>query len=277
MARARRSSSGSTLPRGAFATFNVDVMYNLPQQDETSIEHDLDVLLGLRANQVSFYPLMTAHSAEARIRSSMGEPGPSRVREYYERYLARLRPTFEPQSCWCFSRSKAAIDEYVVDADHYVGVGSGAFSYLDGTLYATTFSLDHYVDRVGRGLTGVTGRRAFPVSDQIKNAFLTGLFGLELRRDRVAARWGDRFGSELWWALDAMKALGALTEDDDAWRLTDRGMYYWVLMMSEFYETVNRFREAMRSRIRSELDEPELRHGGPLSPVVGGTAWRPRA
>ena len=261
---------------GAFPTLNVDLMYNLPHQDEASIEHDLDVLLGLAANQVSFYPLMTARTAEAKIRATMGAAGPGRVREYYGRYLARLRPAFEPQSCWCFSRSKAAIDEYVVDADNYVGVGSGAFSYLDGTLYATTFSLNNYVDRLERGLTGVTGRRVFSVADQVRNTFLNRLFGLELSKAWVAERWGGRFEAELWYALGAMKMVGALTEDDDAWRLTDRGMYYWVLMMSEFFESVNRFRETMRSRIRAELDEPELRHGDPLSTMVGGTAWAPR-
>lgn len=257
----------------SFQTLNVDLMYNLPQQDDASIERDLDVLLGLRANQVSFYPLMTAHSAAAKIRNTMGAAGPNRVRAYYERYLARLRPAFQPQSAWCFSRTAAAIDEYVVDADDYVGVGSGAFSYVDGTLYATTFALNHYVDRVGRGHAGITGRRVFSVEDQLKNAFLTGLFGLELPKARVAARWGGRFEAQLWWALDAMKAVGALTEDDTAWRLTDRGMYYWVLMMSEFYENVNRFREAMRARIAAELEEPELRHDAPLVPALGGTSW----
>ncbi len=264
---------------GTFATLNVDLMYNLPHQDQASLEHDIDVVLGLKANQVSFYPLMTAHSAAAKIRATMGAPGPSRVHEFYERYLARLRPAFQPQSAWCFSRTAAAIDEYVVDADDYVGIGSGAFSYLDGTLYATTFSLNHYADRVSRGLPGITGKRSFTLDDRLKNAFLTGLFGLELRKARVQARWGDEFEEHLRLALEAMRAIGALTEDSTAWRLTDRGMYLWVLMMSEFYESVNRFRETMRAGIRAELDaveEPDLRHGAPLSPVVGG-AGSPRA
>ncbi len=252
----------------SFPTLNVDLMYNLPSQSVASLEHDLDVVLGLRANQISFYPLMTAHSAAAKIRSTMGASGPSLVREFYGRYLARLRPAFQPQSCWCFSRTAAAIDEYVVDADDYVGIGSGAFSYLDGTLYATTFSLNHYVERVGRGLPGITGRRAFSLDHRLKNAFLTGLFGLELRKARVRGRWGDEFEERLRWALDAMRAVGAVTEDREAWRLTDRGMYLWVLMMSEFYESVNRFREAMRAAIRAELEEPDLRHGASLRPRI---------
>ena len=244
---------------GSFPTLNVDLMYNLPNQDPASLERDLDVVLGLRANQVSFYPLMTAHSAAAKIRTTMGAQGPNRVHEFYGRFLTRLRPAFQPQSCWCFSRTVGAIDEYVVDADDYVGIGSGAFSYVDGTLYATTFSLNHYVDRVSHGYTGITGRRTYSLDDRLKNAFLTGLFGLELRRTRVRARWGDDFEERLRWALDAMRVVGAITEDAEAWRLTDRGMYLWVLLMSEFYESVNRFRETMRSGIRAELEEPDLR------------------
>jgi coproporphyrinogen III oxidase-like Fe-S oxidoreductase len=260
---------------GSFATLNVDLMYNLPNQDLASLEHDLDVVLGLASNQVSFYPLMTAHASAGKIRSTMGAAGPSRVHEFYGRFLARLRPDYGPQSCWCFSRSASAIDEYVVDADDYVGIGSGAFSYLDGTLYATTFSLNHYTERVGRGLTGITGKRAFSIEDRVKNAFLTGLFGLELPKARVRARWGSEFEHQLRWALDAMRAIGALTDDGEAWRLTDRGMYLWVLMMSEFYESVNRFREAMRAGIRDELEalnEPEIRHAAPLTPALGSTA-----
>jgi hypothetical protein len=34
--------------------------------------------------------------------------------------------------------------------------------------------------------------------------------------------------------------------------LTERGMYYWVVMMREFFTGVNLFREQMRLNIRRE-------------------------
>jgi menaquinone C8-methyltransferase len=39
------------------------------------------------------------------------------------------------------------IDEYIVDYEDYVGIGSGAFSFLDGALYVNTFSLGEYNER----------------------------------------------------------------------------------------------------------------------------------
>ena len=49
------------------------------------------------------------------------------------------------------------IDEYIVDYEEYVGIGSGAFSYLDGALYVNTFSLREYGERLGAGRMGVAG------------------------------------------------------------------------------------------------------------------------
>ncbi len=252
-----------------FHTLNVDMMYNFPHQQAASLEHDLDVLLALRANQVSFYPLMSAPSTEAKLLATVGTPTPRNLRADYQRYLDRLRPTFTPQSGWCFARSAGAIDEYIIDSDHYVGVGSGAFSYVNGTLYSTTFSLEGYADRVERGLTGITARRPLTPSEQMKNVFLTRLFSLELEKAWVRQRYGERFERELGFALWAMKRLGALEEDERSWRLTDVGMYYWVRMMSQFYESVNAFRDAMRRQIGAELlEEPAPLADGPRAEAL---------
>ncbi len=45
------------------------------------------------------------------------------------------------------------IDEYIVDYEDYVGIGSGAFSFLDGALYVNTFSLQDYGERIAEGKT----------------------------------------------------------------------------------------------------------------------------
>jgi coproporphyrinogen III oxidase-like Fe-S oxidoreductase len=241
-----------------FATLNVDLIFNLPHQTEASLERDLDIVLGLKANQVSLYPLMSAKSTSKKMTQSMGEADPARVKPLYDLILRKLRPSFAPQSGWCFSRNAGAIDEYIIEAEDYVGLGSGAFSYVDGTLYATTFSLQSYMDRIERGLTGITGHRPLSEAEQMKQTFLMRLFGLELKKAWARERYGTRFEHQLWPIISAFELIGALDETDDAWRLTDRGMYDWVLMMSAFYENVNAFREQMRAHIKSELERTAM-------------------
>jgi coproporphyrinogen III oxidase-like Fe-S oxidoreductase len=240
-----------------FATLNVDMIYNLPHQSEAMLEHDLDEVLAGPANQVSFYPLMTSKSVERKMGKAMGLPDRRRLHRLYGRVLARLRPAFTPSSAWCFNRGGHGIDEYVVASPDYVGIGSGAFGNLCGNVYASTFSLRSYVERVERGETGVTGERVLGLRERMRYDLLMRLFGLRLDRDWVRRRYGARFERALWPELTGLRLLGAVAEDERGWRLTDRGMFLWVLMMSAFFESVNEFRAQMRAQIPAELDEDE--------------------
>lgn len=240
-----------------FRTLNVDMIYNLPHQTDAMLEADLDAVLAGPANQVSFYPLMSSKSVERKMGKAMGLPDRGRLAAHYARVLARLRPEFTASSAWCFNRGGVGIDEYVVQSSDYVGVGSGAFGNVDGVAYATTFSLRSYVERIQRGGTGVTGRRVLGERERLRYDLLMRLFALRLDRDWMRARYGANVERKLALELLALRALGAIEDDDRGWRLTDRGMLVWVMMMSSFYESVNEFRAQMRAQIPAELEEDE--------------------
>ena len=262
---------------GRFKTLNVDMIWNLPQQTAAMLEADLDTLLQSPANQASMYPLMTSPAQARRMAKTLGKRHKARMGDYYDRILTRLGASFVPTSAWCFTRGSRGIDEYIVEAANYVGLGSGAFSYVDGVLYASTFSLQAYVERIDRGLTGVTGQRRMGVRERMRYDLLVRLFGLRMERDWVRARYGDRFERTLRPELFGLKAVGAIAEDDRGWSLTPRGMFLWVRMMSAFFESVDEFREQMRSRICDELGEAgAAEYRVPLA-EVGRGAGAPQA
>jgi coproporphyrinogen III oxidase-like Fe-S oxidoreductase len=78
------------------------------------------------------------------------------------------------------------------------------------------------------------------------------LFGLGLDRAAARERYGARFLRSVWPEIAALKALGAVTSHARGWQLTDRGMYFLMLMMSEFFEAVNGYRDAMRAHVHAE-------------------------
>ena len=253
-----------------FATLNLDLIFNLPHQDLASLECDLDIVRGLKANQVSLQPLMTSKSTALKMARTMGKPAPGRLRSYYETILARLRPSFSPQSGWCFSRGAGTLDQYIVEAEDSVGLGSGAFSYVEGTMSTTTFSIHSYIDRIGRGFTGTTGICPLTAAEQMKQSFLMRMFGLKLDKAWTRERHGARFERELWPTLTAFKLIGAIEEHDASYQLTDRGMYYWVLMMSAFFESMDAFREQMRGRIDADLEDRRDPPTAPRAQARGG-------
>ena len=253
--------------RGIFPTLNVDMIFNLPGQTMAMLDTDIRSLLALEVDQVSFYPLMTAPSARHAMQKSMGLSDARLRHPMYERILDGLLPAYRPSSAWCFSRSEGMFDEYIIDQDDYVGVGSGAFSYVGGTMYSTTFSLNHYCQRIEDGLSGITQHRRLGARERMRYDYLVKLFGGELRHDEMRARHGSRFAWRMAPELAAMRLLGATRHDADAIRLTRRGMYCWVLMMAEFFNAVNGVREQMREHVRAELDAWNAvtwAHAGPV-------------
>jgi coproporphyrinogen III oxidase-like Fe-S oxidoreductase len=198
---------------------------------------------------------MNSPGIARRMAVSTGLPDPRRLRLFYQTILARLMPEFTPSSAWCFTRRGEASDEYIVEADYYVGVGSGAFSYLDGTLYATTFCLDTYEKRIAQGLTGIVVQSRLSLGDQMRYSLLAKMFGLRLDREWVLRRYGPRFFRRLWGELRTLEWLGAARRGERGWLLTERGMYWLMLMMCAFFESVAEYREAMRAHIPAELSE----------------------
>jgi hypothetical protein len=199
--------------------------------------------------------------------ATTGLPDHRPLRELYEAILRRLLPELSAASAWCFSRPGKATDEYIADADFYVGAGSGAFSYLNGTLYGTTFSIDAYEKRIAEGLTGVTVENRLSRGDQMRYALLVKMFGLRLDREWAVRRFGSSFFRRVWGELRTLELLGAARRDERGWQLTERGMYWLLLMMCAFFESVAEYREAMRAHISEELSSPAL--DGQLLPGQG--------
>ncbi len=241
---------------GMFPTLNVDLIFNQPHQTMASLERDLEIFQSLGANQVSCYPLMTSPTVTRRMESAMGMPDQRRLRSFFNTILKKLRPEFTPSSAWCFTRKGHGSDEYIVASENYVGVGSGAFSYLDGTLYATSFSLSAYEKRIALGLTGIVTRHQLSKGDSMRYTLLVKMFGLGLDRDSVIKKYGRSFFWRLWGELRTLEVLGAANRTKEGWKLTDDGMYWLMLMMSEFFESVNGYRDMMRGHIKQELSLP---------------------
>jgi len=124
---------------------------------------DLDTVAGLELDQVTFYPLMAA----SRVRSNLAKLGridPRQEKRLYMKIWDVLGERYEPSSAWCFSRRDSSperrmIDEYIVEHSEYAGLGSGSFGYAGATIYANTFDITGYIDRLDRGTLPIAAAR----------------------------------------------------------------------------------------------------------------------
>ncbi|MEW6381603.1 MAG: coproporphyrinogen III oxidase family protein [bacterium] len=239
------------LAKGNFDTLNVDMIFNFPNQTMSMLEKDLDILLDLQVDQITFYPLMVSASTQKALSEKLGRVDYRKERAFYFKILEKLTGQFQPASAWCFSRTGGMIDEYIVDYDEYVGAGSGAFGYLNGCIYANTFDPGEYIRELRQGRLPLGFKKAFPIKEQMRYDFLMKLFGRCLDIEGLKAKFRGSFSRYLWLEILFFKLAGGIRFDAGQILLTPKGQYYWVIMMREFFIGVNNFRDCCRSRILS--------------------------
>ena len=232
--------------RGIFDTLNVDLIFNMPLQDDASLRADLDIIDSLLPDQVTFYPLMTAPSVEAALRSTLGAVDFRKEKRFYFTLLESMRKNYTGSTAWCFSRKKSMIDEYIIAYDKYIGAGSGSFGYFNDCIYITSFSLEEYIAKINKGELPITRVKKFTPRENRYYFFLMKLFGLELDKRAFEQKFGRPYTRELFFETLLLRLARAISETDSTIQLTDRGRYYWVMAMREFFIAVDTMRDACR-------------------------------
>jgi coproporphyrinogen III oxidase-like Fe-S oxidoreductase len=240
---------------GRFHSLNVDMIFNFPSQTAEKLATDIELVKRTGANQATFYPLMASPAVRESLKRTVGKVDYAREYHYYRQISQQMSDTFEPASAWTFSRTGGGmIDEYIVDYEDYVGLGSGAFSFLDGALYVNTFSLKAYGERITEGKTPALQSRVFTTLDRMRYRFLMSLFGMRLDKRRFKADFGVRIEQGLGVEIAFMRSAGAFAIDNsDELVLSPTGSYLLVAMMREFFVGVNN----LRDQAREALSTPE--------------------
>ena len=231
---------------GRFDTLNADMIFNFPSQTMTMLEKDIETLISIGIDQVTYYPLMVSDSTREVMGEKFGVLDYTKEEEFYRRIEGRLTPEYRHSSAWCFSKNAVMIDEYIVDYDEYAGIGSGSIGYLNGTCYANTFNIGEYISRVGAGEIPVMASRSFGAEDRLRYDFLMKLFGMNMDIKASREKYGRIFYRALWFNILAFALAGALKCRQAQLHLTKRGCYLWVIMMREFFIAVNNFRDFCR-------------------------------
>lgn len=255
---------------GTFPSFNVDMIFNFPSQTEEILYRDIELLKATGANQTTFYPLMASPLRRKELAQMVGAIDYKREAHYYRLITDALAPEYQPGSAWTFSRdADAMIDEYIVDFPEYVGVGSGALSFLDGTIYGNTFSLGEYSESIAQGRMAISKKgRKYGRKAQMRYRFVTDMFGLRLDKRRFRTDFGLPVELGLPLEIGFLAAAGAIaTNTAEEITLTPKGRYLLLVMMRETLAASNDARDKARAEL--PLAERILLLEGDTSALVG--------
>ncbi|MCX8021548.1 MAG: coproporphyrinogen III oxidase family protein [Syntrophorhabdaceae bacterium] len=232
--------------QGIFDTLNADMIFNFPTQTLKMLENDLHILLSLQIDQITYYPLMVSTYTQEMMRKKLGVVNYERGNRLYSTIMSTLKDMYKPSTAWCFSRTNKMIDEYVVHYDEYAGLGSGSIGYLGGCAYANTFDIRDYINEIRQGRIPIAAKKEFTLKERLRYDLLMKLFGLSLDLVELKLKHKVNPFYYLFPEILFFRLVGGIKRQGSVLRLTEKGQYYWVLMMREFFIGVNNFRDYCR-------------------------------
>ncbi len=231
------------MAEGKFNTLNVDFVFNFPGQSLEQFEADVDTFKQLGIDQATFYPLMPSPHKRDAMQRRFNRIDTSPEKEFYDVILRKLLTDgYKASTAWCFSRGEHMIDEYIIDFDDYIGIGSGSVSIVNGNFYVNSFSLDTYAKSIANNRLPIVSWRRLSEREHLRYYLLTKLFGMELDTTRFYQRFNADIYRKLGRELFFLKLFG-LVEGEETLRVTVKGMYPVSVMMREFFASLNNLRE----------------------------------
>jgi menaquinone C8-methyltransferase len=232
-----------SLAEGEFETLNIDLLFNFPGQSEAELRDDIKTVRDLRIDQVTFYPLMASPHKKDALERRFNRVDTAREKRFYEIILEEMAASgYRASTSWCFSRGDRMIDEYIVDTDDYIGIGSGSVSMVKGNFFINTFSLERYGEIIESGKLPIIGTKKLSAEEHRRYYLLTKLFGMKLDGSKFRNYFHSDLGTGLGKEMLLLKFFD-IVRGKEKLTVTQRGMYLVSVMMREFFSSLNTLRE----------------------------------
>ncbi|OUT11004.1 coproporphyrinogen III oxidase [Campylobacter concisus] len=233
------------LALGKIPVISLDLIFNLPNQTKEQLINDINTAKSISPQQITFYPLMKSELTRENIARSLGVSNVDNEREFYEIIVSEFaKGGYKQSNAWAFSNEKSADlrDEYVGSNLEYLGVGSGAFSFLNGELVINAFNLLEYGKRIKNRQSPVIAKCGFNKKERLKYTFLTRLFdgGVDIKRYNDENN--TNINKVLFMELSLLKLINAVYEENGIIKPTFFGKYICIVLMRDFYAGMDKVR-----------------------------------
>lgn len=258
---------------GILPILSLDLIFNFPTQKESQLRNDLAIAKNIAPQQITTYPLMKSPLTYKSILNALGENTQDNEYAFY-RIICDEFEGYERNNAWSFSikndinteisskvndessahssnpqfcTTKSILnDEYVSYHNQYLGVGSGAFSFMGGRLFVNAFNLKDYVTRVSSGNGANIASASFIRSDILRYMFLTQLFSDSVDVALFNKMYNCNVERNLFVELNGLRIARAITQEGSVIKCTEFGRYVTLVAMKDFYAGMDMVRAVFR-------------------------------
>ncbi|AJC88435.1 coproporphyrinogen III oxidase family protein [Campylobacter insulaenigrae] len=254
---------------GILPVMSLDLIFNFPSQTQEQLLKDLEIAKNLKPQQITTYPLMKSNLTKDNIAKTLGVSFQDNEFKFYNIIVDYFKD-YERNNAWSFSLEKSSFnDEYVSSHHEYLGVGSGAFSFLDGELLINAFNLNDYSKLIKEKQNANIAKANFSKKEIIKYIFLTEMFAGKIEIDQLNKTLDCNIKKDLFVELLGLKVSKALIQNQNTLQVSEFGRYLFMVLMKDFYTGMDLVRAVFRDDKRIKNKEHiNIMHENvdPLSP-----------
>lgn len=235
---------------GILPVTSLDLIFNFSTQNEEMLRSDLKIAKELNPEQITTYPLMSSKLAKCSTLEHFKILKNSNEYSFYNIIREELSH-YSLNNAWAFSKDNTDLsDEYTVNNSEYIGLGSGAFTYLKDQLFVNAYDLKQYSKMVKENENAIIAASSkFELKKQIQYQFLLHLFGGPVDIKKFNELFGVSLLDILKLELFMLKQLNAVLVKDEKIYPTRFGEFVTVIMMREFYVGMDGVRDMLRKSI----------------------------
>jgi len=232
---------------GILPIVSLDLIFNMPNQNRDTLLRDLRIAKSLNVEQITTYPLMQSNLLNQSVFESYKTISQSKEFEFYKLIKRELK-NYSMSNAWSFSKNKTSLsDEYTVNRSEYIGIGSGAFSYINNQLFVNAYDLKRHKNLVESGVNSIVAKTSkFTLKRSTEYHFLLALFGGRIDIGKFNETFKVSLMDNLSFEIFALKLCGAIEIKNETIFPTHFGEFLSLVLMKEFYMGMDRVRQTLR-------------------------------
>lgn len=220
-----------------FECFNIDYIFDIPDQTLSEVEQAICSLVKLGINQAATYPLF--RFPYTRFGREVTEKRNAFKTMFRRRKFLKVIEDifygsgFERSSVWAFTQK--GIEKYCsVTVPSYLGIGASGGSYLKNMFYLNTFNVKEYIKAIENNTSPIALSIDLSEKAQMAGWLYWRIYETKFRKSDFMHRFDQSIDKEYGTYFSGMEKIGFLHNGQDLINLTDKGTY-WIHAFEDFF------------------------------------------
>lgn len=230
-----------SLRKAGFRNINIDLIFGCPEQSVEDWEKDLKTVVELNPEHVSTYALtyeegtLLTRDLDDSVIHKLDEGAELEMYKTVIRYLTRSGYNHYEISNFAKYGYECAHNHVYWNNMSYVGVGAGAFSFIDGVRTSNEKNVSKYIDWINENKNVKSFRENLQIN---QFASETVIMSLRLRQGISNVDFYERFGytieDQFREQINRLAKDGLISYADERLKLTEKGLFVADTVMTEF-------------------------------------------